>query len=145
MIEIEFTSNWNGGKLNLDNFTTIRRSTTKYQLGDKVDIYLRKNKHERILLCSGYIKRLQVLTLSELLKKEWICILDTGYDSQGTKEIIEGMYQGIKDSDLMVLLLISVTKRHRYVTQEVQKDLFDDTDSFLKSLNSDNMFNNEKF
>jgi len=153
MIEIDFKTNWNGGKLNCENFTTIRRSL-RFRLGDKVSIFLKKNENNRTHLCDGYIKRLQVLSLEDLLKKEWLCILDTGYDSQGTKEIITNMYPNIQGKDSMAILLISVTQRYAYAPMPIiepsntntQKDLFDDTDSFLKSLNSDtNMFNNDKF
>lgn len=85
MSQIEFSRNWNN-KLNCFVFTTIRPSNpNRYVLSQTYDILLNKSK----------LKQCKIIKINRVTGDkltDYVCYLDTGYDSQATRQILSRMY-----------------------------------------------------
>lgn len=86
--ELKFNHNWNG-KLGCDHYTTIRLSNpTKYHPNARFQVCLKgKPLHVARVVQVRQIKPSQI--------NDWIAYLDTGYDAQETRKIIQTMYKSL--------------------------------------------------
>ncbi len=84
MNEINFSINWNN-KLDCKAFTTLRLSS-RFNIGDKVEIRLKK-----AFKCFATIIDKKCFKLKNIT--EWVAYLDTGYDKEECKKILEKMYK----------------------------------------------------
>lgn len=90
MEKLTFSTNWNN-KLSNDYFTTLRLSG-RLQVGQLIEVEDRgvgKGLYEVIDKRS--------LTISQL--NDWICFLDTGYNTVETVKILKEMYRFVSDWD----------------------------------------------
>lgn len=83
-LKTNFSKNWNN-KLDCDCFTTLRLSSSKYQVGQIHEIIL-DGKHKKF----AKIIEIKSLKLSQI--NEFIGHLDTGMDAKATKELMIRMY-----------------------------------------------------
>ena len=81
---LEFSENWNGGKLDNKAFTTLRLSA-RFQIGQEVDIYLKKQKKGTAIVIDKKELRLHQIN-------EYIAYLDTGYNAKECQALIKKMY-----------------------------------------------------
>lgn len=88
--QITFNYNWNK-KLNNDAFTTIRlRNDKKFRVGETYYIDL-NDKNRKISFGVAIIHDIKYFTIDKL--NSFISYLDTGYNVDECKRIIETMYK----------------------------------------------------
>jgi hypothetical protein len=93
---LEFSQNWNN-KLSCTAFTTLRLSG-RFEVGDEVDIYLKKSKKgTATVLDKKAIKLHQI--------NEFIANIDTGYSTKECQNIIRKLYADVKDWDTQIIFL----------------------------------------
>jgi hypothetical protein len=85
MKTIKFNCNWNG-KLNNQAFTTLRLRSKKYVIGTKFIIDLLGE-----IKGVAELKNIHILKLEHL--NDFITYLDTGYDVEKTKELLQTIYK----------------------------------------------------
>jgi hypothetical protein len=86
MEQLKFSNNWNG-KLFCDSFTTLRlHNLSKYFVGNEFQCFLKKAE-------LGLVKVMEVRTIYLHQLNDFICYLDTGYNTAKTIEIINEMYK----------------------------------------------------
>ncbi len=100
--DINFSTNWNAGKLNNTAFTTIRLyNPKKYVIGSI----------KRILLKEEFLKEAEVISVCNFKLEslnDFMAYLDTGYSAFETKEILKKMYPG--KNEFSIILLKTVKK-----------------------------------
>lgn len=110
---LNFSSNWNGGKVYCDTFTTIRLANPrKYAAGEKLEVYL-KGKHLGTALVIEYqefdIYRLPTIT----------AFLDTGYDKMATIRLLKTMYKRVKNIDKQKFCIVLMKYTHKNFKVEI--------------------------
>ena len=104
METIEFTTNWNK-KLQCNAFTTIRLfNPGKYRVNQVYRIVLKKN-----FIMQAAIVAVKPFMLHDL--NDYIAYLDTGYNANECKLIIQRMYANIDFSktQLSLILLVKIS------------------------------------
>lgn len=112
---LEFSHNWNN-KLQCTAFTTLRLSD-RFQIGDKVDIYL---KHRR--LGTGVVTGKIPTTFHAIT--DGVAYIDTGYPALKCREILQTMYKSIVFTALTRVYLYVVVYDEKEI-QGVPGTLFD--------------------
>lgn len=102
METLDFETNWNGGKLNMDCFTTFRlHNPKKYVVGNSLIISLKGTPIKEVI-----IMQIKKVKLSEV--NEFMAHIDTGYNREEFTKIVKKMYKNIEnienqDFDFMLL------------------------------------------
>jgi hypothetical protein len=105
---IRFSYNWNK-KLDCKAFTTIRLNNQKYKIGEVYEIILEEKNKELQYLGTAMIEHIKTIWKSEM--DLFTAFLDTGYNANQTKALIDKMYKlNGKDIRVDVILLIWVKK-----------------------------------
>ena len=99
---IRFSYNWNG-KLACQAFTTIRPASALYETGERYQIFL-KDEH----LFDAVIIEKRRFPVSKI--NDFVAYLDTGYNAEECKKIINRMYKG-KVTEVDFILLRRVEKK----------------------------------
>lgn len=104
---IRFSYNWNN-KLHCQAFTTLRlHNPRKYQVGKKLDIYLRE-KTKWTFIAQGEIKEIKTFKASKI--NDFIAFLDTGYNREECLKIIQRMYK-TEDPEMDFILIVKDKKK----------------------------------
>ncbi len=83
---LDFSYNWNNGKLDNKIFTTIRlHNPKKYCAGKKFRVFLKKIHRKDV-----EVIEIKVINISQI--NAFIAGIDTGYDEKICKELIKTMY-----------------------------------------------------
>ena len=98
---LKFSYNWNN-KLNCKAWTTLRKRTDKYKVGELYDVYL-KNQY------MGKAELISITKTSSPKLNAYVCYLDTGYGVAQTQQILKRMYKR-DDVPLLFLLFKWVSK-----------------------------------
>ena len=83
---LNFSENWNH-KLDCTAFTTIRIESAKYQIGQFKAIKLKGKLYKSHLYQIKAIKRFKLSSIND-----YMAYVDTGYNAQTCRNIIEKMY-----------------------------------------------------
>ncbi len=102
MNTIEFSYNWNK-KLDCDYFTTLRLSD-RFSIGEEVIITLKGIYKSRAIIVDKKETKLHKLN-------SFICGLDTGYNEEQTKAIIQKMYPKVFDWSSQKIYLYLIRKK----------------------------------
>lgn len=95
-LTVRFSCNWNK-KLYCKCFSTLRKPSEKYVLGQEYTIMLNND-----VLCKAkivYMKEGDTDTITEEM-----CYLDTGFNSEETKEYLKEVYRGELPSTLLFIV-----------------------------------------
>ncbi len=84
MNTLNFSYNWSN-KLDCKAFTTLRLSN-RFEPGEKIEVRLKDKMH-----CFGEIVDKKKFLLKDIT--EWIAYIDTGYDKEECKKVLQRMYK----------------------------------------------------
>lgn len=113
---IEFSHNWNN-KLSCTAFTTLRLSD-RFGVGDRVEVYMNKRKLGTVEIVQKYKTEFGKISDS-------IAYLDTGYNADECRKILQTMYKDIVLTSVQVVYLYLCVYVQKTEATAVQGNLFD--------------------
>lgn len=111
--KLEFSQNWNG-KLFTSNYTTIRLTSPKYQVGRYYDVYMGDQFCHTVKIVD-----ISFFMIGELT--EYVSRLDTGFNREDTINILKQFYPET-DWTLQRLSLITVSRLFRPKKDAIPSD-----------------------
>lgn len=119
MEKIKFSTNWNN-KLTNKAFTTIRlHNPNKYKLGNRYEIEFR----DKTL---GFATLQDIRTFNITCLNDFVTYLDTGYNLEETKELLNRMYKGVNWDIQKLDFCLLVYDKSGYKQQPKQSSIFND-------------------
>lgn len=130
-VKIDFSDNWNN-KLDGKACTTFRLKSAKYM--DKEELFLSyfKNLPRKVYELVDY----KILKLSQV--NEWITYLDTGYNLEDFKKVVNKMYKTPpEDTEFILMLLVEIFDYNSEIQRQIALHrATSDIDRFDKSSES---------